>query len=93
MSQNTTIENGYQPAVFDSYLEKYNYLIKPTEYKPCPGLKRHKIRDDSKFDQTISLVDKILRKRMDEAGFDYSQYKSSDKYDQDFSFNTLDQCN
>ena len=49
MDQNTTIENGYQPVIFDSYLEKYNYLIKPTEYKPCPGLYRHPIRNINKF--------------------------------------------
>ncbi len=33
----------FQPIIYESYLAAENYLVKPTEYKPCPGLYRHSL--------------------------------------------------
>ncbi len=88
--QNYTINNGFQTIKFDSFLEKHNYLVKPTDYKPCPGLKRHKVFDDQKLEIVLDLVQKVLLKKMDEVGFEYEIYKTNETYDKDFAFNLLD---
>lgn len=43
----------FQPIIYESYLAAENYLVKPTEYKPCPGLYRHALRDLKLFDRVI----------------------------------------
>ena len=40
-------------SIYESYLAAENYLVKPTEYKPCPGLYRHALRDLKLFDRVI----------------------------------------
>ena len=76
--------------MYESFLAAENYLVKPTEYKPCPGLAWHSLRNTKLFNRVIQIVNEVFKTKLDEAGFDYSQYKTSATYDQDFSFNTLD---
>lgn len=41
-----TLPNDFHPIHYESFLSAENYLVKPTEYKPCPGLKRHNLRNE-----------------------------------------------